>query len=102
MTQVTLLLLAGAVILALSCSIAMLIARTPLQRLHYLAPVGSIGGALLTLALLLSDPQKVAALKGALVTVLLVVVNAVVAHATARAIRTRQLSGVTHDDRGSP
>jgi multisubunit Na+/H+ antiporter MnhG subunit len=84
------LLLGSAVLLTLACSISVLLARDPLDGLHYLSPPATVAGPLIVLATLFGPHGAAAALRAALTVLVLVVVNAVVAHATARAIRVRK------------
>lgn len=79
------------VMLTLISAVGVMVMRDPLQRLHYVAPPATLGALLLTVAVFLDEPQKQAGLKTLLVTVVLSLMNAVVTHATARAVRIREL-----------
>ncbi len=80
-------LLLGASVLTLICAIGMALMRDPLQRLHFIAPPTALGAPLITLAVFLDEPQLQAGFKTAAVTFLLILINGVVTHATARAVR---------------
>ena len=64
--------------------------RDALQRLHYLSLPCSLSTALVTLALLLHEKDKLSVAKPALAMLVIFAVNAVVTQATARAIRVRE------------
>ena len=81
-------------ITVLSCWIGvvgMLRMREPMQAMHYLGLPASIGVIALTGAVLSQTGLSSTALKTALIAVVLLAINSVVAHATARAFRARQL-----------
>lgn len=65
--------------------------RHPTQALHYLALPTGIGAILLTVATVLQTGCGSTSAKTIAICAVLIVTNAVGAHATARAIRTRQL-----------
>ena len=65
--------------------------REPMQALHYLALPASVGATALAVAVFLSQGANQAFWKTLLITFILLAINSVVAHATARAFRTRQL-----------
>jgi monovalent cation/proton antiporter MnhG/PhaG subunit len=79
-----------AVALALACSIGVGIMKTPLERLHFSAPVTSFGVALIAVAVWIDDPDWQARLKVLLIAVIMFLMNAILSHATARAIRIRE------------
>jgi multisubunit Na+/H+ antiporter MnhG subunit len=82
----------GAVVL--SCWIGvfgMLRMREPMQAMHYLALPASVGAIALTLAVLSETGFSSITLKTGLIAVILLAINSVVTHATARAFRTREL-----------
>lgn len=89
-------LLGTAVLLTLACSISVLLARDPLDGLHNLSPPATVAGPLIALATLFGPHGIAAAMRAALTVLVLVVVNAVVAHATARAIRVRKGAPSAH------
>jgi multicomponent Na+:H+ antiporter subunit G len=78
----------AAVLLALACGVGALVMRDPWQRLHFAAPPATLGAALLTVAVAL-ESGPLAAVKPALVLVLLTAQNGVVTHALARAVFVR-------------
>ncbi len=81
-------------ITVLSCwigVIGMLRMREPMQALHYLGLPASLGVVALTGAVLVETGISSTTLKTALIAVILLGINSVVAHATARAFRTREL-----------
>lgn len=82
-------LLAGVVSLTLACSFGVAAMPDPYARLHYLGPPSSIAAGLLTLAVFVGEPSIDAGLKTLFIALALVLLNAVVAHATARAERLR-------------
>jgi monovalent cation/proton antiporter MnhG/PhaG subunit len=83
-------LLSLAVFFALAGAAGMWLMRDPYQRLHYLTLPCSVSSGLLTIAVLLYEPQKQAAAKVALVALVLFAMNAVVTQATARAVWVRR------------
>lgn len=76
---------------ALTSSIGILAGRDFYDRLHYLGPAGSLGVVAMAGALLLKEPFSSAGLKVIMITLLLVISNSVLTHATARAGRIHQL-----------
>jgi len=79
-----------AVALSLACSLGVAVMKSPLQRLHYSAPVCSFAVALIGCAVWLDDPNWQARLKAVLIAVIMFLMNAILSHATARAIRIRE------------
>jgi multisubunit Na+/H+ antiporter MnhG subunit len=71
--------------------IGMLRMREPMQALHYLSLPASLGVIALTGAVISGTGMSSTTLKTALIAVVLLGINSVVAHATARAFRTREL-----------
>jgi monovalent cation/proton antiporter MnhG/PhaG subunit len=84
-------LLAVAVALAIVCSIGVLVMRDAYQRLHFSAPVVTISMLLITIAVFIEEPDSQARIKVVLIFVLLLLMNSILSHATARAIRIRQV-----------
>ena len=81
-------------IVVLSCWIGvlgMLRMREPIQALHFLGLPACVGSPLLTVAVFLATGSSSAAWKTLLICLLLLLANAVVTHAIARAFRTREL-----------
>jgi monovalent cation/proton antiporter MnhG/PhaG subunit len=79
-------LLALAIFFAAAGAVGLGVMRDPFQRLHFLTLPCSVSAPLLTLAILLHEPQKQAAAKVALIALVLFAMNGVVTQATARAI----------------
>lgn len=79
-----------AVALAIICSTGLAIVKTAFERLHFSAILASFCTGLIVLAVWLDDPSWQARLKGLAIAILLFVMNGVLSHATARAIRIRQ------------
>ncbi len=65
--------------------------REPVQALHYLSLPASLGVVVLTVAVFLQEGLGQVAFKTALIALVLLGINSVVSHATARAFRFRQL-----------
>lgn len=81
-------------LIVLSCwlgVIGMLRMREPTQALHYLGLPACIGSPLLTVAVFVATGNSSAAWKTLLICLLLLLANAVVTHAIARAFRAREL-----------
>ncbi len=83
-------LLAAAVALAIVCSIGLLVMRDAYQRLHFSAPVVTLSMLLIAIAVFIEEPDSQARTKVGLIFVLMLVMNSILNHATARAIRIRQ------------
>jgi multisubunit Na+/H+ antiporter MnhG subunit len=71
--------------------IGMWVMREPMQALHYLALPASVGALALIPAVWLVEGNTQASWKTLLIGVVLLGINSVVAHATARAFRAREL-----------
>jgi multisubunit Na+/H+ antiporter MnhG subunit len=80
-------LLAVGSLLTLACALGTASMRDPLQRLHFVAPPSTLGASLVTAALFLDDGDLDVGCKGLFATLLLVLMNGVATHATARAAR---------------
>lgn len=65
--------------------------REPMQALHYLAVPACLGSVALVFAVFLRTGNTQASWKMVLIAVVLLAINSVVTHATARAFRTRDL-----------
>ncbi|MGA2232250.1 MAG: monovalent cation/H(+) antiporter subunit G [Tepidisphaeraceae bacterium] len=87
-------LLGVAVALAVICSIGLLVMRDAYQRLHFSAPVVTISMLLIVIAVFLEEPDAQARIKVVLIFVFMTAMNSVLCHATARAIRIRQVGGL--------
>jgi monovalent cation/proton antiporter MnhG/PhaG subunit len=82
------------VITALACWIGvvgMVRMREPMQAMHYMALPASVGAISLTIAVFLETGPGSTAFKTLLIAIILLAINSVVTHATARAFRTREL-----------
>jgi monovalent cation/proton antiporter MnhG/PhaG subunit len=79
----------GAVTTVLS-AIALPTRKDLYERLHYLGPPATIGIGCFTLAILLDKHFSQTGLKALIVCVVLLFMNAILTHATARAARVRQ------------
>ena len=65
--------------------------REPVQALHYLSLPAALGGIALTVAVFLQMGLGQAAFKTCAIMIVLLAINSVVTHATARAFRVREL-----------
>jgi multisubunit Na+/H+ antiporter MnhG subunit len=65
--------------------------RTPVQALHYLALPATAGGAALVVSIFVQSGNSQIAWKAVLIWAVMLATNSVVAHATARAFRSREL-----------
>lgn len=72
-------------------TVGMLRMREPIQALHYLSVPATIGSVAFTIAVFVDQGFGAASLKALLITAVMLAINSVVAHASARAFRTRQL-----------
>ncbi len=81
--------LVGAAAVAFVSSLGVLVMRDPFQRLHFIAPPATLSAVLVIVAVGLGARSTQATLKTAAVALLLLVINGVVTHATARAVRLR-------------
>ena len=84
-------LLAAAVTVELLCCLGLLVMRTAFDRLHYLGPAATLGPVLLGTAVLVRHSSAQACIKIVLIVGLLLLINPVLTHATARATRIRQV-----------
>lgn len=83
-------LLALAAALTLISSIGLLCMRDAFQRLHYNAPVVTLASLCIVIAVWVEDPDWQARIKVICIFLILAVMNSVLNHATARAIRIRE------------
>lgn len=83
-------LLVFASILTLVCAVGMAVMRDAYQRLHFISPPTAIAAPLVTVAVFLDEPQLQAGFKTLVISLLLFAINAVVTHATARAVRVHE------------
>lgn len=73
--------------LAIFCSVGLAIMQKALERLHFSAAVTSLGSGLMVLAVWIVDPNWQSRIKVSLVAIVLFLMNSVLSHSTARAIR---------------
>lgn len=83
-------LLGIAVGLAIVCSIGLLVMRDAYQRIHFSSPIVTLSMLLICVAVFVEESDSQARIKAVLIYVLMLVMNSVLSHATARAIRIRQ------------
>jgi multicomponent Na+:H+ antiporter subunit G len=81
-------LLAAGVAVQLLCCLGLLVMSDTFDRLHYLGPAATLGPLLIGAAVLLRHSSGQACVKIVLLVVLLLLINPVVTHATARVRRT--------------
>lgn len=87
--HITIVLLAIAIALAVVCSIGLAVMRDAYQRLQFGSPVTTLSMWLILAAVWLEENQWQPRLKSALIALILLVMNGVLSHVTARAIRIR-------------
>jgi monovalent cation/proton antiporter MnhG/PhaG subunit len=83
-------LLALCVVTTVVCCFALVILRDFYERLHYMASVTTVGTGALLAAVVVTEGWGQATIKAIFVFFLLLLVNAVLTHATARAARVRE------------
>ena len=87
------LLAAGVGIQMLAC-LGLLVARTTFDRLHLVAPATVLGAPLVCAAVLVNESFSQGGIHAIVVGVLLLATGPVLTHATARAVRLRETSGI--------
>ncbi len=87
------------VVMAWLCCLGILLMPNFYERLHYLAGVTSISAFSILLAVVIHEGWGQATIKTSLIFVVLLLVNAIVTHATARAARVRSLGHWSSDPR---
>ena len=75
---------------ALLSSIALLVMKDLYERMHYLSPPATVTIICFTAAVLVDKHFSQAGIKAVIIMVVLLFMNAILTHATARAARTRQ------------
>jgi monovalent cation/proton antiporter MnhG/PhaG subunit len=80
----------AAVAIALLSSWFMLRMKDEYQMMHFMSPPASVSIILITLAIFLQQGRKPESFKALFITVVLLMMNSVVTHATARAFRIRE------------
>jgi monovalent cation/proton antiporter MnhG/PhaG subunit len=85
---------AAALLIAVLCvvvaSLGVLLARDAYTRLHYMAPVATLGIWAVAAAVLTRESVNQGGIKALLIAVIIFFMNAVLSHATARAARMQQ------------
>lgn len=79
----------GVAIAAIS-SITLVFSTELFDRLHYMAPVANVAAVAIFVAVLLQEGWGQGSMKMLLICAVLIIMNAVLAHATARAARVRE------------
>jgi monovalent cation/proton antiporter MnhG/PhaG subunit len=86
---VAVLLAVGVASVLISC-IGVVVMKTPIDRLHFTAPAGTIAPVAIAVAVLVEEPLSSAGVKAVLVAILIIVTTPALSHATARAARIRE------------
>lgn len=81
----------GAALIALLSSWLMLRMKDEYQMMHFMAPPASLSVILLTVAIFLQQGRKPESFKALFIVGVLVLMNAIITHATARAFRIREI-----------
>ncbi len=92
-------LLAIGVAAAALTAIGVLVSGNVYQRLHYLAPVGTVGVGAVAAAIVVQEGLDQAGIKAVVTAAVLFVANPILTHATARAVRVHERG---HWDREEP
>ncbi len=90
-------LLGTAVVVALVCCLGVLIMPNVYERLHYMASVTTVSAFGVLVAVIVEEGWGQATIKTIIVCLVLLMINAVLTHATARAARVRTLGHWTPD-----
>jgi multicomponent Na+:H+ antiporter subunit G len=72
------------------CCIGVVVARDVFDRLHFVGPASTLGPVAIGAAVVVEAPLEQAGVKSIIVVLVLVLINPVLTHATARAARVRQ------------
>jgi monovalent cation/proton antiporter MnhG/PhaG subunit len=83
-------LLGFAVAIVWLSALGTLMMRDPFERLHYMAPVSTLGAMAVVAAIALDGSSSQAGIKALLAALVLSITNPALSHATARAVRIRQ------------
>lgn len=83
-------LLVVAVAIAIVSAVGMAVVRDTLQRLHFSAMAVSLSASLIVVAVFIEQAAADACIKVVLIAVLLFLMNSILTHATARAVRVRR------------
>ena len=84
-------LLGGAVAIAILCAIGLAIMRDAYQRLHFPTPVVSLSALFIIVAVFLEDNDASSRVKMVIIVLIMFVMNGVLSHATARAVRIKNV-----------
>ena len=79
----------------LACCVGVLVMRGVYDKLHYTAPATTLGAFAIAGAVLLREPVVQFGIKAVLVTLVLLITNPILTHATARAARIRRFGAWT-------
>jgi len=79
----------------LACCVGVLVMRGVYDKLHYTAPASTLGAFAIAAAVVLREPVVPFGIKAVLVTLVLLITNPVLTHATARAARIRRFGAWT-------
>jgi monovalent cation/proton antiporter MnhG/PhaG subunit len=79
-----------AVVLAIICAIGVAIVKNAFERLHFSSTVTSFSASLIALAVWIADPVWQSKIKVTLIALVLFLMNSILSHSTARAIRIFQ------------
>jgi monovalent cation/proton antiporter MnhG/PhaG subunit len=79
-----------AVLVAIVCSVGVMVMRDPFQRLHFSAPVVTFSTLLIAIGVWVEEKDPQARIKVVLIGVVLFLMNSVLTSATAKAVRIRQ------------
>ncbi len=90
----------AAVAIAILSAWLMLRMRDEYQMMHFLSPPASVSVILITAAIILQQKLKSESFKALFIVVVLLMMNTVVTHATARAFRIRELRKDWHPSDG--
>jgi multisubunit Na+/H+ antiporter MnhG subunit len=85
-------LLSAAVLVTVISVLGMLRVRDPYQRMHYISPPASLSSLLIATAVFVQRGLKPESFKALFVAFVLVGMNSIVTHATARAFRIAEVS----------
>lgn len=83
--------LAAGVLIILLSVLGMWRMKDPYQRMHYISPPASLGGAFITIAIFLQQGLKPESFKAVFTTLVLISMNTIVTHAAARAFRIAEI-----------
>lgn len=81
----------AATAIALLSAWLMLRMRDEYQMMHFMSPPASVSVILITIAIFLQEGRKPESFKAVFITLVLIMMNSVITHATARAFRIRKL-----------